>query len=175
MREVIEYGWTALGLAVFGAWIIATVITQFKGGVPSLIGRYDWFHLIPKWTFFAPTPGMLDYHLVARDLDVEGNPCTEWCEIPLPNRSLFGPLWNPEKRQRKVLTDYVRGLMLAHRKVGADGLVLSIPYIACLQFTLSRLRPVPTAKARQFGLASTRGEAADSLAIVFRSGPHPLE
>src|ERR1700761_7210103 len=112
------------GDTVFGLWIVLTCVNQFNGAFPDWIRRYDRFRLLSRWTFFAPHPGMNDYHIVARDIGEDGKPCTEWFEISLPSRTVLGAVWNPQKRQRKVLCDYVRSLSSFVHTYGRDSIVV---------------------------------------------------
>lgn len=175
MEHVLNTCGEVLGFTIFGIWTLATVLGQSRGRISVAVRRYDHFNIVPSWTFFAPTPGMLDYHIVARDIDVDGKPCSAWQEVELPVRAKLRSIWNPEKRQRKLITDYIRSLALAQTKSGQGKLPFSAQYIACLQFTLTYLRPSPFARSRQFGIASTHGQRLESTKLVFCSVAHPIE
>ena len=50
---------------VFCLWLFTTILYQFDK-CAVVISKFDVFHIIPRWTFFAPNPGQHDMHLGQR-------------------------------------------------------------------------------------------------------------
>jgi hypothetical protein len=122
--------------AILIVWFVVSVMGQFESRVIRWLRNRDHIGLIPRWTFFAPRPGRTDYHLmvqVYRDDDAQS-----WREKPLAERrTLIGAVWNPEKRNRKALTDLVRSMVRASSSAGHDKrwhVQYSMPYIALLSY-----------------------------------------
>src|ERR1051326_1455357 len=90
-------------IAVLVIWFILSVLNQLKWKWFELIRQFDYFSLLPFWTFFAPNPGQTDYHLTFRDKLADGL-MTEWKEIEIgAPRYWYCFIWNPEKRSKKVI------------------------------------------------------------------------
>ena len=101
--------------AVFVLWFFLSVLgqaqaTQRHRSRFQWVRRWDWFNLIPTWTFFAPRPAWTDYYLLYRDKLTDGR-LTPWTEVILiQDRRWWHFLWNPAKHERKALVDMVRML-----------------------------------------------------------------
>jgi hypothetical protein len=54
--------------AAFFAWFSLSVLHQVRL-FSSKMGRFDPLGLLPRWTFFAPNPGIYDYHIVYREVN----------------------------------------------------------------------------------------------------------
>jgi hypothetical protein len=149
---------------VFIVWGALSTAFQFDHPRMRRLSYRDCFGLLPLWTFFAPSPGQTDYHLVYRDQTEDGS-TTDLCEISLgERRSACSWLWNPEKRGRKVLSDIVQMLLEISSAEGTKPsvLLLSTPYTLVLHAVMAE--PLsPGAVRRQFVIAQTRG--------FFRDGP----
>jgi len=126
--------------AVLVAWLVATALSQFDGRVGRGLRRFDHFGLLPRWTFFAPRPGRSDYHLMMQLF--RGKEAGAWREEPLADRrTLLGAVWNPEKRHRKALADFVRGLLRASSSFDREQrwqVQYTIPYLALLSYLSAR-------------------------------------
>jgi hypothetical protein len=149
-------------------WLILSAIHQFSFDcINKLVGRYDRFMLMPRYTFFAPNPGSTDYRLLIRDFRSENEP-SAWQEIPLVRkRSLLDAFWNPDKRRSKGLFDLAQSLMQVRRESeNPSVLMTSVPYIALLHF-IDRLPREGTVRQRQFMVVQTYG-------IYPQSGPEVL-
>src|SRR5580698_7748189 len=105
-------------IAIFGCvlaiWFVLSISAQLSVSVlprairlHKLLKPADPLGLIPRWTFFAPNPGIYDNHLLFRTgptIDSLG----DWREIEIICRPVFGSfIWNQRKRQRKAFTDNV--------------------------------------------------------------------
>jgi len=124
---------TAVSVLVIGLlslWFILTLIyatpLQGRGFLKSIfLARF-----IPKWNFFAPMPGVHDYHLLHRDQFLDGS-VGVWQEVSALSRprSWKAAIWNPDKRAKKALYDLTMTLALAKPSADTDPnwIKLSIP------------------------------------------------
>jgi hypothetical protein len=116
--------------ALFGAWFVMSIFFQ----VPRYslkMSRYDPLGLLPKWTFFAPNPGIHDYHIVRRiaanAFESSEAPAphevASWQNIrPLGDTQSIPFLWNPDRRIKKTLSDATNSIIsvLRRSKNGGD-------------------------------------------------------
>lgn len=110
-------------------WLVITLLAQHTRFRP--FSSIDAFHVIPRWTFFAPNPGIRDYHLVIRDRCRDGR-TSGWKSVPIYSaRPRFGYLWHPQKRSSKIMNDAIQSikLLLKRENVGATGLPFTMPYL----------------------------------------------
>jgi len=155
-------------------WLVCSVILQFNPPWFSLTERYDLFMLLPRWTFFAPRPGMSDYHLLYRD-HMEDGSLDPWIEIPITEeRKPFSFIWNPEKKSKKILSDVVAALLQSGIRDGA-ALMLSLPYLILLNVVVHH-GEIRVGVRRQFVLVEKlqHGETP-AVQVVMISGSHPLQ
>ena len=156
-------------------WFLITIVCQFRDTTLSTFfkQKVDVFGLIPLWTFFAPNPGKRDYHLLYRDKITEDN-YSEWLEMDITEeRTFWSWLWNPEKRDKKILSDVVQSLVTmipAYRKeeLSLNLLMFSMPYIIVLHAVSQRQKQSEDVY-RQFMLAETSGyqkETNPSLVLL---------
>ncbi|MDN5286410.1 MAG: hypothetical protein JWR38_2684 [Mucilaginibacter sp.] len=150
-------------IAFLASWFLLTVLCQFKDTKFSEFIRYkvDLFGLIPLWTFFAPHPGKRDYHLLYRDKITE-QAYSEWQEMDITEeRTFWSWFWNPEKRDKKILSDVVQSLVssIPYYK-GENGnlnlLMFSMPYLIVLH-AVSQCKQQSQHAYRQFMLAESSG------------------
>src|SRR6516165_3344166 len=90
-------------VVLVGLLLILTVAGQFRNQ-SKWVARWkyrDVCGIIPLWTFFAPNPGMTDYHLMWRDRYADHS-CSPWHEVVAPSASWLKAIWNPHKRSRKA-------------------------------------------------------------------------
>lgn len=166
------------GLIVIGGWalwFIVSVLVQFvPSGLDEKLRKYDYFSLLPRWTFFAPNPGVTDFHLLYRDR-LENGVFGHWKEIPLTEkRSIRKALWNPEKRNSKLLTDSVRGLIRISGLYSSRGYKTTLPYLVILNFVSSLPRWNLT-NGTQFLIMESFGfYSGKTPRVVFRSEIHRL-
>ncbi|MGN8069384.1 hypothetical protein [Mucilaginibacter sp. 22184] len=162
-------------------WFLITIVCQFRDSVLSNFFKHkvDIFGLIPLWTFFAPHPGKRDYHLLYRDKITEDS-YSEWHEIDITEeRSFWSWLWNPEKRDKKILSDVVQSLVTMiplYRKeeLGLNLLMFSMPYIIVLH-AVSQRQKESNEVSRQFMLAETSGYQKETdPALVLLSVFHQI-
>jgi hypothetical protein len=168
-----EQIYVVFAVGVLALWLVCSIILQFNPPWFSFIERYDSLMLLPRWTFFAPRPGMSDYHLLYRDYSEDGSPST-WVEIPITEeRKPFSWIWNPEKKSKKVLSDVVASLVQL-RDIENIALVLSLPYLILLNVVVHH-GEIQAGVKRQFVLVEKfRNEDGSKIQLVLVSASHPL-
>ncbi|HEY0889238.1 MAG TPA: hypothetical protein VGE38_06465 [Nocardioides sp.] len=171
---------------IFGAWLALSVIGQFQAPKTDALRRYDVLQLLPIWTFFAPNPGSSDYHVIVRDRCGDGT-LTEWRDaMPIPAQTVTSWLWNPKKRQQKVLVDAVSSLAELCAPSSQRGipperrgrvLLITSPYLVVLNMVVHCVEHAPGAATSQFALVerSSFGQAANPTVLLLspfhRLGP----
>lgn len=121
---------------VYALWLLGTLSIQKGIRDWTFIKQYDVFHILPEWNFFAPNPGIHDYHILYRDVLLTGE-FTRWVEVnPVEWRPWYTCFWNPGRRYRKAILDLCThfGMVLenADQKPSDDRIKLSIPYLTLL-------------------------------------------
>jgi len=157
-------------------WFGLCVATQFPQDVFQRVRRWDIFHLLPRWSFFAPRPLTSDYHFLYRDSLVDGTH-TDWTEVQFspPRSSLLSWLWNPEKRQAKAFCDLVSDLM-QHQRLHHDetSIQLAVPYLMLLNY-ITNLPRSSNWTHTQFMLMTSPGElSTEAPTPLMLSGVHQL-
>jgi hypothetical protein len=154
-------------VTLFGLWFSLSILAQFHLEKFDRYRTHDLFHLIPNWTFFAPNPGRTDYHLIFRDKRRDGS-TGDWKELPLLYRRRFWSfLWNPEKRETKVLTDAVASIFEMiefqqkrerSKELTEQLLLIHSPYLLLLNLVMSSREPHSVdVTHRQFALVESFG------------------
>jgi hypothetical protein len=165
-----------LFLIFFSVWLVFSVINQFGPKWMNKVKKYDYFSLIPKWTFFAPNPGSTDYHLLYRDILDDGEIC-KWTPVISPdNRSLVTAIWNPQKRVRKAQADIVRALIRLpdEKKDSINFIYFTLPYLLLLN-TVTNIPCEPNVKSRQFMVMETSGfNRRFKPRLLIQSGVHDV-
>lgn len=154
---------------VLGIHLLITAAAQIaQGRLVRPLRRHDMLGLVPTWTFFAPSPGRTDYHVLVRDETVTGQ-FSPWREVKPDDTSLMRALWNPGKRLRKGLCDHISSLLRSLPEQGGDAsYVVFHPSYLALLWWISHLPRDPAAVKRQFAVAVTSGFAHQ------RTEPSPL-
>jgi len=158
-----------------GVWLLASTICQFNIlRLENFFRRWDIFSLLPRWSFFAPNPGVTDYHLLYRDKDQE-NECGRWYEYAIASkRTLVGAVWNPRKRTKKALADTVQTLIRSSKEMTPAQYKTSICYIALVNF-ISSLPRNEESKATQFMIMESYGHYSEKKPrMLFRSEFHKI-
>lgn len=165
---------TIICIAVLGAWLMVSALSQLNLPPATVLKSHDVFSLIPNWSFFAPRPGTSDYHLLFRDLSSSGEP-GRWQEIPLADkRTLWGAIWNPQKRQTKTLSDVVRGLLRLAQDKSLQDYSLTLPYLVILNYVSSIPRPGTSAQTQFMILKSEGFFSNEDPQFLFLSNTHEL-
>lgn len=145
--------------ALLGIWYALSVCNQFPFEVNKLIRSRDVFHLVPRWTFFAPNPGVTDYHLVYRSVSV-GTEGACWQEIAWNRqRPWYSFAWNPTKRLRKLQLDITQSILRLYQDdelLPQAAIVLTIPYLLLLNVAATQVRD-QAADFVQFAIVQTFG------------------
>jgi hypothetical protein len=170
----------------FSLWFVFSVIAQFECTLTRRIRAFDYLGLVPGWTFFAPVPGMSDYHLIYRQATPDSAP-GEWVEVPIiQSRRWFHFAWNPERRKSKVLTDAVMtfALQMSDAKPRENEvahavrlLPLTVPYLMLLSIIMARDRKEPASAGahRQFAVVKRSGGPDARMTVVFGSRYHRVD
>jgi hypothetical protein len=163
---------------VLGSWLVATTLSQDPTRKFDKIRKWDpTGSLIPDWRFFAPRPGMHDYHLLIRDELPEGEVTAwkEYCQVEERRWQHF--FWYPGRRAEKVVTDAVSGLiqMQPDLKDRKEDVQVSVPYLTLLNYATHQVPHHPEAKRVQFLIATSAGyDESEEPMMLFLSNPHPL-
>jgi hypothetical protein len=161
--------------AIFILWMIGTVLRQLPYSGAKRLLTYDWIGIFPLWSFFAPQPGGSDFHLLYRDQIREGEN-TGWMEhFKDSPRGRWAWVWNPDRRLRKALLDIAQELAIDQASgVSRQAIVLSVPYLALLNFVSNVPRSFP-ATGTQFAVMMSDGAIHDQHPkVLFLSSFHPL-
>ncbi|WP_324165475.1 hypothetical protein [Amycolatopsis sp.] len=162
---------------LFGSWFFITLLSQDPRRKFEKLRKFDPSGVfIADWRFFAPRPGMHDYHVLVRDQLVDGKH-TDWTEIcPAEARRWHHALWYINRRVEKVVADSVSGLMdfgrLARKK---EDIQLSGSYLTLLNYVTSSVPHHKDADRTQFLVAASDGyDEQEEPTILFMSNAHPL-
>lgn len=145
-------------ISFFSVWLVATVINQFNYNWVRVLREIDIFHILPRWTFFAPNPGTSDYHILFRQMDDDNN-ISEFHEVPVyGKKKFFTFLWNPQKRAKKSLIDLSVDMkrLVSINRLNPENIKLSFNYIAFLNFYNNEVLN-PNTKYIQFAVMVTTG------------------
>lgn len=170
---------------VLCAWGVASIFYQFRATADA-VGRWNYFSLIPKWTFFAPRPKTTDYQLCYQDHRLGSATVAEPVEIPMVPKGGIAPavrfIWNPSKRNTKAvndLTSFIAGYKQRHRhRLAKNALVLElyVPYLVLLNYVSSRARVPSRDCRRRFVVRKTFGHfRSDPPVPVLESNFHRVE
>lgn len=161
-------------VSILCGWLVLTAICQLEGRIPAAVRGRDFCSIVPRWTFFAPRPGVTDNHLLARYRGPEGalGPFRE--VVLAPPWSMRAALWNPEKVRQKVLTDSLHSLIALADRVQPWGFKTTLPYLVILNL-LSRRPGASDYAGVQFAIAESSGLlATEGPRVLFLSELHPI-
>jgi hypothetical protein len=166
---------TFASLAIlFTTWFILSILKQLHiDALRNHFGKYDRFSVVPSWTFFAPNPGRTDLHLLYRDGQADGSIGT-WNEILHRRRRRFRAIWNPGKREDKVLRDCSQVLRRTATALPDQRLLmLTVPYLIFLNVVCSA--PASSkAVVRQFALVEETRTGNQAPEPIFVSSFHEI-
>jgi hypothetical protein len=161
----------------FALWFAVTALCQLPIPLSERIQRMDVINVIPRWNFFAPTPGTYDVHLLFRDR-LPDESLSRWYEVPrsIPPR-LINPLWNPGRRHNKAVFDATRHLAdeSSRYRETPDLVQLSLPYIVILNFVSSLPRSYPACQTQFLLMRSFDRASFSQPSTIFLSSMHSLE
>lgn len=171
--------YTYIVSGIFVLWFTGTIIIQFREAkISQKIKSYDFLSLLPLWTFFAPNPGVNDYHLLYREENQFGTR-SDWKEMDInENRKLSTCLWNPNKRSKKVLCDVIQNIipMIKEYEKTPHLIMVSLPYILILNAIMKEPKIDNNAHKKQFLLSASNGyEKQGNPKLVLISEFHPVQ
>jgi hypothetical protein len=141
----------------------------------SRVSRADRFGFIPRWSFFAPTPGVHNFYLLYR-VRFDNGTVGQWISLfgLEQYRSPWTLIWNPERRTRKAVFDLVSVLIRerADDEQARARLQLSIPYLLMVNY-VSGLARRAGVNAVQFLVMENYQDG--SAYPVFVSALHSME
>ena len=168
---------------VFAAWLLLSILYQVRP-IANRLGRYDRLGLLPRWTFFAPNPGIYDHHIIYRECDPArvqdvlahgtGDGLSGWKQLDGLCSGYNVPLvWNPQRRVTKTITDVVNAMMTVRRAVEhrPNLIQFTLEYFLLLHLVQRHVRQGALC---QFAIVRSHGFAGErEPAIVFLSNFHP--
>ncbi|MBK1787263.1 hypothetical protein [Prauserella cavernicola] len=168
--------------ATLGGWLGLSVVGQKLFRAP---GRRSWWDklylLIPDWRFFAPDPGIHDFHLLYRD-ELEDGSLTPWKEITsVEERRWSHAFWHPHRRVEKCIFDISKELTKfieeCHRDPDrpVESVQVSVPYLTLLAHVTEQSH-APATTCTQFLVSISAGyDEHDEPRAIFLSALHPVE
>ncbi|SRR6266566_465517 len=163
-------------IGFFGLWFALSVASQLPTQLSQRIQKLDVFNMIPRWNFFAPTPGMYDVNLLFRDRLPDGA-LTRWREVPRSTPPRFiNPVWNPGRRHNKAVFDVTRHLadQSSRYRDTPIQVQLSVPYIAILNFVSNLSRPYQACQTQFLLMQSYDRASTNEPSVIFLSALHAL-
>jgi hypothetical protein len=161
--------------ALFGVWFLLTILIQFPNPIGKTCAIYDVFAIVPSWTFFAPNPALVDYHIVYRCRLSTGN-CTAFKEVRSckHQRRLIDGAWNPNRRYIKAMHDLISELVALSRELTESEIKFSTPYLTLANFILASSVEQHT-QSCQFAIIVSYGFASsEEPSLLFLSEFHSV-
>jgi hypothetical protein len=167
-------------VSFFVLWFAASVALYVPGPWQGPIRKLAAWSVMPAVTYFAPDPVDVDFHLVFRDVLLDGT-TGSWQEVPFENPRPLSLLWDLSKRQQRALLDATSELSRLASEVapacrsGERMLLLSFPYL----FLLNLVAHQPRARGathRQFVIVQSQGFGNERrLSLGIASELHALD
>ena len=164
-------------IAIVSGLLIFILSLSFLKEIPKICKILDRFpilmSLIPSWSFFAPIPGMHDYHLLYREID-DQEQVQDWKEAFSieEKRNLLAFIWHPEKKRLKALIDMVQDLIRFCTISNEETQIcLAIPYLHILNYISALKYEKNTTKIQFMILGWSR---LQDYKVEFVSNTHPL-
>lgn len=152
-------------------WWLLSAINQVRP-VSHLLAKFDPLGLLPRWTFFAPNPGIHDNHLVYTSLENPSTPHSAnndvlslWHSCESLDSTHIPLLWNPQRRLSKTVADINNCLITMSRDLGISERVmpLTAEYLAATNYVSAR---VPDASHFRWALARSHGFAGNRTFLL---------
>ena len=144
---------------LFGISIINQFYEHLHPGWFTRLKVWDFFSVLPKWTFFAPNPGRYDNRILYRDKLQDGQK-SDWMELPLiEKRGWLSAIWNPHKRLTKGVSDAVHEMAVSRqisRDVYQETFPVQVPHLFFLNCVLNADQPTQS-KERQYVVVASHG------------------
>lgn len=163
---------------VLATWFVATLVSQDPFRQWDRLRRLDVYHcLLPDWRFFAPSPGIDDYHILMRDFVDKDSQPGPWSEVEfLVDRHWSQAVWHPLRRYEKTVYDATNELIRICAERDPASAYLTVPYVTLLNHVLTRGCHQAEAVRTQFLVAASDGYAdEDDPLLLFRSEVHELK
>jgi hypothetical protein len=161
---------------LLGLWFIVSCIAQLPSSLAKRMFAFDFANIVPRWTFFAPTPGTSDYRVVFRDRSTADELWQPFRELPLYQAgSNWRCFWNPGKLHSKIISDLVPLLLrdVLARQNESRAVMLTWTYMTVLEYVSNQ--PPNGACIRQFAVFESTGcDAPRHLNLLFVSQEHQL-
>lgn len=139
--------------------------------------KYDWAHLLPNYSFFAPRPLMHDYRLVYKLVSDEPK---GWEELYLCGKTGLSRIFlNEQKYHSKAFVDAAQALMKEIAELEQEKrkfIQFSFNYVTILK-VLSKNLDQTLLKTHQIRFAIVTSENQDELKVkevLFASLPHQI-
>jgi hypothetical protein len=164
--------------AILVIWLVLSALNQINP-ISTRLAPYDPLGLLPRWTFFAPHPGIYDYHLLYREcesldaqlgtlqmVEAAKHLVGPWMQIPDICPGSTQLCWNPQRRVTKTITDIVAGLTLLRLEYPnlGDGVQFTSYYWLLLHLIQRESR---RAGQRQFAVIQSHGFPPERKSAVF--------
>lgn len=162
----------------FVLWLLASLVSQSPFRRWDHLRRLDVFHLIiPDWRFFAPNPGIDDYHVLARDLGPDGAR-DPWFEVGFVGERRWTQFfWFPARRYEKTVFDAANELIkICVEAEDTEAASMTVPYLTLLNHVRASDRHAPAAQRTQFMVATSDGYAeSEEPMLLYVSDTHRLD
>jgi hypothetical protein len=164
-----------VSITMVASWLVLTAFAQYRP-ISARLSRYDPFRLIPSWTFFAPNPSVVDYHIVVRDERIDGS-LGPWRALEIgAERHFLNCIWNPQKRPKKILIDAVQSLVtICQMPSYSEGHeMLSLPYLLLLHLAETVPGVCEGSVRRQFAIVHSTGHVDKTIQLSYLSQFHKI-
>lgn len=105
-------------MVLFIVWALLSVLSQSTTKIKNKIKMKDALNILPNYKFFCPNPIKHDYYLYYRE-QLPDSSWSEWKKIFVGGKMpIICSIWNPFKRDRKVLYKIVKDLKRHTNKKG---------------------------------------------------------
>ncbi|MEU9126243.1 hypothetical protein AB0C96_41670 [Streptomyces sp. NPDC048506] len=154
---------------LFALWIVLTIAFQFRRLQAGMRIR-DPLFMLPSWSFFAPVPNTSDFTFCVR-YDHAGE-MTPWRRPHHPSHRSLSFLWDPGRRQRKVVVDLSQSIAESTKSGGTSLIHFSTCYLLLLKVASTQPETL-FATGVQVAIA-VRPSGAQNYELFFQSHVHEL-
>ena len=163
---------------LLGAGLLGWLVLSVPYNIPrwrDALSPWDYFSLLPGWTFFAPVPGTSDYHWLFRDRLRDGT-LTPWTELSrVRERSVVTAVLNPDKRKLKTMLDIIGELSSPTlNESGHSAVAVSLSYLLLLHSVCSMRHPVESTQTQFLVMSASGVTPGEEPKALFLSAFHDL-
>lgn len=169
----VENIFSILMMFFFIIWFCLSVLNQFKLKFMLKVLEYDYFHLLPFWTFFAPEPGVSDHELMYRDRSADKT-ATLWKKVVYAQRSTsFFWFIDNNKYKSKIISDHQSHIIqMLKNEFTHNQLKLTFSYLSLLSYVM-QFPKNDNAEQRQFIIVDKdRSSGKTNFQIILASEWH---